>query len=137
MPFDIATGTYTDADAVQPLQTSGSGIDAVGGVTPRTPVASGPADSGPLQGGVMDTVGMLAADTAAGVADARAAMQTAMSARDAALAHYGAQALPLGGAIGDQVDLPPVPENAVPPSDSFLMPYSGDEPTPALDFYGA
>ena len=41
------------------------------------------------------------------------------------------QALPQGGHIGDAMDLPEVPDNALPPALSDEYPFAGMEPTPA------
>jgi hypothetical protein len=133
MGTDIATGASGPTpDAVQPSPRD-SGL---AGITPRTPVASGPADSGPLVGGVMPTVSMFGEQAAAGTADCAAAQATAMDARNAMLAHYQAQALPMGGQIGDALPVPLVPDAAEPATDTDLYPYAGQEPTPAgVGFY--
>ena len=123
----IATGTPEDHPTPLPYSPG----DPLAGVTPRTPVASGPADAGPLQGGVRDLTGERLAQLAAGEADAGAAMAAGMAAEGDRRSGYQAQALPLGSHIGDDLVLPAVPTNAVPPAMSDLYPWSGQEPTPA------
>jgi hypothetical protein len=127
MPFEIATGTYTSADSLLPLQTEGSGISPLAEITP---VASAP-DPQQAQSGVMPTTAMLSEQMAAGEADVRAAQASAMSAEDRRRGHYQAQAMPVGGHVGDVLTLPDVPANAVPPAMSDDYPYAGLEPTPA------
>jgi hypothetical protein len=100
-------------------------------VTPTTPVASGPTDAGPLEGGVFDAQGQQASIIAAGEADAAAAMSAGMSAEGDRRNHYETDIMPAGAAYGDAMDLPVVPPAAVPPAMSDLFPYNGAEPTPA------
>lgn len=131
MPFDIATGTYTDALSLLPLDASAS--PATAGVTPIASTPS-PADQTP----VMPYTSMLAEDMAAGEADCRAAQAAGMDARNAMLGHYQAQALPLGGQLGDNLVIPLVADSSVPPANSDLYPWPADEPVPAaagMDWY--
>jgi hypothetical protein len=126
MPFDIATGTYSDADPVLPLADTGSGITALAGVTPVAGQLT-PADQTPE----MNYTAMLTADMAAGEADARAAQASAMAAEDSRRRGYEAQAIPLGGQIGDNLVMPVVPDNAVVAASSDDYPWPGDEPLPS------
>jgi len=129
MPFDIATGTYSEAPSVLPFHAALS--PAVAGVTQTTPVASGPPTSGPLVGGVRDLTGERLGQLAAAEADCRGAQSTAMSARDAMLGHYEGQVMPLGGQAGDNLMLPVVPDSATVPASSDQYPWPGDEPVPS------
>ncbi len=100
--LDIATGQLTDHDSgVLPLATSGSGIDAVAGVTPVTGALTGPTYPG--------IAPMYDDQIAADLADCRAAQSAGMDARDTMISHYQAQALPLGGQSGDGMTFPPSP----------------------------
>ncbi len=100
--LDISTGQLADHDSgVLPLATSGSGIDAVGGVTPVTGALSGPTYPG--------IAPMYDDQIAADLADCRAAQAAGMSAENDRRSHYQAQALPLGGEIGDGMTFPPNP----------------------------
>jgi hypothetical protein len=121
MPFDIATGTYSDAPSVLPLDASAS--PATAGVTPIASTPS-PADQTP----VMPYTSMLTEDMAAGEADARSAMSAGMDARNSMLSGYQAQALPLGGHVGDVMDLPGVPEQATGAAGGFLYPAPPETP---------
>jgi hypothetical protein len=103
--MDIATGQPQDHPSLLPLDATG--LPAVAEVTPATPVASGPADAGPLQGGVMPTTAMFGEQAAAGTADAAAAMHAGMSAETDRRAGYAAGMLPVGASYGDTMDLPP------------------------------
>jgi|ERR1017187_10406853 hypothetical protein len=122
MPFDIATGTYSEAPSVLPLDPS----PATAGVTPVA-AAPSPADQTP----VMPYAAMFAEQRQQGEADCAAAMSAGMAAELDRRSGYQAQALPLGSHIGDDLVLPAVPTNAVPPAMSDLYPWSGQEPTPA------
>jgi len=100
--LDISTGQLADHDSgVLPLATSGSGIDATGGVTPVTGALTGPTYPG--------IAPMYDDQIAADLADCRAAQSAGMDARDTMLSHYQAQAMPLGGEIGDGMTMPPNP----------------------------
>ena len=123
MPFDIATGTYTEADPVQPLLTSGSGIEALAEVTPVAATPS-PLDQTPAA----DITGQQQERDAAGLAAASAAMNTGMDARTSMVHGYEQALLPLGSSPY-QMDLPIVPEQAMPPGQSFLYPSPRDQPT--------
>jgi hypothetical protein len=128
---EIATGQAEDHPSLLPLNDAG-----LPGVVPVTPVSGQltPAD----QGGVLDTIAMFGEQAAAGTADCAAAMHAGMAAEDGRRQHYGQAILPAGSSYGDAMDLPPVPDNAVPPASSDLYPWPGQEPTPAAagtDFY--
>jgi hypothetical protein len=84
-----------------------------------------------VQGGVADTTGMFGEQQRQGAADAAAAMSAGMSAENDRRHHYATDILPQGTAYGDVVNLPDVPDNAVPAANSSLYPWSGLEPTPA------
>jgi hypothetical protein len=127
VPFGIATGTYTSADALMPLLESGSGVDALAGITP---IASAP-DPSQAQGGVADITGQQQERDSSGAAAAAAAQHAGMAAEDGRRQHYAAQQVPVGGSIGDAMDLPVVPAAAVPPAMSDEYPWGGQEPTPA------
>src|ERR1017187_5132940 len=122
MPFDIATGTYSEAPSVLPLDPS----PATAGVT-AVAAAPSPADQTP----VMPYTAMASQDRAAGEADAAAAMAAGMAAEGDRRNHYETDIMPMGAAYGDAMDLPVVPTNAVPPAMSDDYPYAGQEPTPA------
>jgi hypothetical protein len=109
MATDIASGAEmpTPELPVRPIDASATPATLPAAV--RVPVASGPASAGPLLGGVMPTTEMFQSQMAAGEADARAAQAAAQDARGAMLGHYQAQALPLGGHIGDGMTMPPSP----------------------------
>ena len=98
MPFDIATGTYTEATALQPLDASG-----LPGVAPPTAIVPGQL-SGPTYP-AMDTTAMFQQQMAAGEADVRAAQSAGMAAEHDRRAHYGADILPAGAAYGDTMTL--------------------------------
>ena len=128
--MEIATGRPETHETPLPLDEGQSP-----GVAPETPVAG--QLSGPTYD-ARDTTAEFQDQRAAVEADCRAAQAAGMGAREAMLAHYQAQALPLGGHIGDDLPLPPVAVNAVPAMSSDLYPWQGEEPTPAgagLDFY--
>jgi hypothetical protein len=55
----------------------------------------------------------------------------AVAAADARYLQLQSDTYGQGSHIGDLMDLPVVPANAVPPSQSDLYPYAGMEPTPA------
>jgi hypothetical protein len=122
VPFDITTGLYSEANPVHPLDPS-----ATPGV--QAPTAIAPNADAREQGGVWDGTADFAAQADAGAADAAAAMSQAMDAKLGSMAHYQDPLLSLGGHTGDLMDIPVVPAAAVPPSDSFLYPFGGDEPT--------
>ena len=114
----IETGAAEDHPTLLPLDAS-----MTPGVAPVTQTAG----SAPGQGGVMDTTGMYQAQTAEAEAEVRAAQLAGQAAEDDRRSRYQAQALPVGGSIGDAMDLPPVPANAV-TAESY--PKDGDEPIP-------
>jgi hypothetical protein len=126
--MDVKSGRMTSYDPLQPYDPSLS--PATAGVTPTVSPSDSPANVQAQLGGVFDAAGQQADIQARGEADASAAQAAAMDARDSMLAGYQAQILPLGGAYGDQVPIPPVPAAAVPPTDTDWYPYGGDEPTP-------
>lgn len=127
--MEIATGTPESHPTPLPLDASHSP-----GVAPPTAVSGQltPAD----QGGVFDAAATFAEQAAAGTADAAAAMHAGMSAESDRRAHYAADVLPVGANYGDAVTLPLVPDNATPAVQSYLFPFSGDEPTPAGGPFG-
>jgi hypothetical protein len=113
----IETGTPEDHPTPLPLDASAT--PGVVAATPRFP-------SGVQQGGALTNT--------AGVdftADAAAAMSSGMAADADRRGRYAAGMAPLGASAGDQMDLPPVPDNALPPAMSDLYPYAGMEPTAA------
>lgn len=129
---DPATGITTPhGDVVQALQPDGPGI------TPVMPPTAVAASTGPDRldaasyGGVFDATASLTAQMAQQTAEATAAQSAGMDARDSMLSHYEAQAMPLGGQIGDNLVLPVVPDNAVIASSSDDYPWPGDEPVPS------
>ena len=124
--LDIPTGVTTGHGNVVEALHDGSGITAVAGVTPVAGQLT-PADQGP----VFDAQAQQADIIASGAADVAAVQASGMDARTAMLGHYEAQAMPLGGAIGDPMSLPPVPDNALPPAQSDEYPWAADEPVPA------
>jgi hypothetical protein len=91
--------------------------------------------SGPTIPG-RDVQGEYAATQAAALAECSAAQDRGMSAEQDRRGRYGAAILPQGGDYGEQLDIPVVPDNAVPPAMSDLYPYPGLEPTPAGVPYG-
>ena len=125
--MDIATGQPESHPTPLPLDASMSP-----GVAPPTPIQPG-ALSGPTYPG-LDTTAMFQEQMAAGEADCRAAQATGQDARNQMLSGYQAQALPLGGQIGDDLAIPVVPDQATPPAQSFGYPwagfYHGNEPLP-------
>jgi hypothetical protein len=127
MALDIPTGQMTSYDgdhSLQPLDAS-----ATPGVQRPTPIQPGQL-SGPTYDG-RDTRGEYAAPLLALEADVRAAQAAGMSAEHDRRDHYSVDILPPGAAYGDAMDIPPVPDAAVPPAMSDLYPYSGLEPTAA------
>lgn len=128
MGTDIATGASGPTpDAVQPSPRD-SGL---AGTTPVTPGLPGDRTWPGAQGGVFDAAGQQAWIIKHVEADARAAQATAMDARDAMLAHYQAQTIPIGGQLGDDLVMPVVPDNALVPASSDQYPWPGDEPVPS------
>lgn len=92
MGLDVATGSRSQApDGLQPLDASG-----LPGVAPPTEIVPGQL-SGPTVP-ARDTVGEYAAPLAASEADIRAAQATGQDARNAMLAHYHQDILPVGSA---------------------------------------
>jgi hypothetical protein len=122
----ISTGTPEDHPTPLPVDTS-----ATPGIAPPTPVSA----AGNEQGGVLlDISGV---DV---TAEASAAMAAGMNADADRRGRYAASMAPLGASAGDAMNLPPVPDNAVPPAMSDLYPFAGMEPTPAAagwDYTGA
>jgi hypothetical protein len=113
----ISTGTPEDHPSVLPVDSSAT--PGVVAATPRFP-------SGHDQGGALTNT--------AGVdftADAAAAMAAGMSADADRRGRYAAAMGPLGGSAGDDMALPPVYDNALPPAASYEYPYAGMLPTPA------
>ena len=124
--LDIPSGALSDHDSgLLPLDAS-----ATPGVQQPTAIQPGGL-SGPTQAGVAS---VYADQVAADVAACQTAYSAGMHARDAALSHYAGQSLPSGSSMGDAMVIPPVEVNIIPPANSTLFPYSGDEPTPAGDF---
>ena len=129
MPFNVADGSYSEAPSVLPLEASAS--PAVAGVTPVAGQLT-PSDQTPGRDLTGERLGQLASYEQ----DITAAQHAGMGAEHDRRAGYQAQALPLGGQIGDVVDLPLVPDAATPAVQSDLYPYAGMEPTPAgVGFY--
>ena len=122
--MDIATGQPESHDSLLPYDASQSPATAR-----PTSIASAPSPVN--QVGVFDATADQAGRLGGYEADIRAAQASGQNARNAMLAHYGQDILPIGAAYGDPMALPPVPANAVPASLSDLYPYSGMEPTPA------
>jgi hypothetical protein len=113
----IATGTPEDHPTPLPLDTSAT--PAVAPPTQRFP-------SGAVQGGVLaDTSGVDFTGEAA------AAMAAGMSADADRRGRYAASTGHHGASAGDQMVIPDVPANVVPPAESYAYPYSGMEPTAA------
>jgi hypothetical protein len=127
MALDIATGQMTSYDGNHSLQPLDASMNP--GVQAPTPIVPGQL-SGPTYD-ARDTTGEYQSQMAAVEADCRAAQAAGQDARNAMLAHYSADVLPVGASYGDPVDLPPVPAAAVPPAMSDEYPYSGLEPTAA------
>lgn len=117
---DIATGVSGPTpDAIQP-SAGGSGVaDPVS-------VASvpSPADQTPARDLTGERLSQLAAEESA----ISAAQHAGISAEHDRRAGYQAQALPLGGRIGDPVNLPEVPEQATGAAGGFLYPQPPDTP---------
>jgi hypothetical protein len=120
----IETGQPEDHPTPLPLDAS-----MLPGVPPPTVIVPGQL-SGPTVD-ARDTTGEWQAQREAGEADVAAAQASGMAAETDRRQQYGGQILPLGGSYGTQMDIPPVPDNTVPPSQSDLYPYAGLEPTPA------
>jgi hypothetical protein len=95
--MEIATGTAEQHPTPLPYDAALSPA-----LAQPTPIASG----APVQGAVRDTTGEFQSQMTEGAADCRAAQAAAQDARNAMLGHYQAQALPLGGHIGDAMALP-------------------------------
>jgi hypothetical protein len=104
MPFDIATGTCTEAPSVLPLQDTGSGITPLAA---PTPVATAPsaADQTPARDLTGERLGQLAASAA----DWSAAMTAGMGASQDRRQHYGSDVGQHGGAYGDAMVVPQSP----------------------------
>ena len=127
--MDIASGRPESHDSLLPYDASQSPATAR-----PTSIASGPSPVN--QVGVFDATAEQAGRLGGYEADARAAMHAGQNARNAMLAHYGQDILPIGAAYGDPMALPPVPANAVPSENSDLYPWSGTEPVPStVGFY--
>jgi hypothetical protein len=120
--MDIATGRPEDHPTPLPYD---AGLSP--GVAPPTqafPATPG----GSTTGAGMDTTGMFGQQRQAGEADVAAAQAAGMAAELDRRAGYHEDMLPQGADYGDQLDLPVVPDNAVPAAMSGLYPYQGDEP---------
>jgi hypothetical protein len=117
-------------------------VDEAGnpGVAPPTAIAS-PVSSDRLapgnQGGVFDTAGDQSSRLGGYEDDCRAAQQAGMTARDSMLGQYQGQALPLGGHIGDAMNVPPARDDSLPPQAAVDgYPWEGDQPKPPeVGFY--
>jgi hypothetical protein len=118
----IADGTAETHETPLPLDASHS--PAVAAPTPAFP-------SGNQQGGVRDLTGERLAALAASAAECAAAQSAGMGADSDRRGRYAAAMAPLGSGPTDEMTLPVVPANAVPPAMSDLYPYAGMEPTPA------
>ena len=127
---DVSTGVTTPhawlGDVIQPLH-DGPGVDAVAPVTPTAGQLTGPTYD------AMDTTGMAQAQMAAQIAECTGPMAAGMDARNAMLAHYQSQIMPLGSQAGDNMVLPRVPEDAsgsaTPPAGGYLYGTGeGDQP---------
>jgi hypothetical protein len=97
------------------------------GVVGATPAFA----SGTAQGGVRDLTGERLSQLAASEAECASAQAFGMSADGGRREHYLTTTSPLGASAGDAMDLPPVPDNALPPAASYGYPFAGMEPTPA------
>ena len=129
MGLDIATG------AVSPTPDPVHGIDASASPGVQRPGLIQPGQlDGPTEAG-RDMTAEYRATMAAAEAECQAALAPGMAAEDGRRDGYQRQILPAGGSYGDLVDLPPVPDNAVPPAMSDLYPWGGLEPTPASAGY--
>jgi hypothetical protein len=120
----IETGAAESHEAVLPLNPAASP-----GVQGPTAVAGQltPADQTPARDLTSERLGLLAASAA----ECAAAQSYGQSADGSRRQHYLAGMAPLGASAGDQMVLPPVPDNALPPALSDLYPYAGMEPTAA------
>jgi hypothetical protein len=127
--MDIATGQPEDHPTPLPYDPGRSPATA-----PPTAIVPGQL-SGPTVP-ARDTTGEYQAPLSALESDIRGAQASGQNARNAMLAAYERGIRPLGADYGDQPQLPVVPDNAVPPSSSFLYPFSGDEPVPAAGYHG-
>ena len=127
--MDVATGRAEGHESLLPLDESQSPA-----LARPTSIASGPSPVN--QVGVFDATAEQSGRLSGYEADCRAAQATGQNARNSMLAAYEAGIRPLGAMYGDQPQLPVVPDNAVPPSSSFLYPFSGDEPVPAAGYHG-
>ena len=107
-----------------PLSLDSSATPAVVAPTPRFP-------SGNQQGAVRDLAGERLSQLAASAAECAAAQSAGMAADSDRRGRYAAAMAPLGAGPTDEMALPVVPANAVPPAMSDLYPYAGMEPTPA------
>ena len=127
--MDIATGAPEDHPTPLPYDAGASPALA-------RPTTFDSAPSPVNQVGVFDATAEQSGRLSGYEADCRAAQATGQNARNSMLAAYEAGIRPLGAMYGDQPQLPVVPDNAVPPSSSFLYPFSGDEPVPAAGYHG-
>lgn len=119
--MDIATGQPEDHPTPLPLDAS-----ALPAVAPPTAVVGGQLTGPTVPAAVVSYPGQMAGTEAA----AQAAQAAGHAAETARRQHYEAGMLPLGTTgHGDQMNLPPVPSNALPPADSYGYPYPGLEPT--------
>jgi hypothetical protein len=100
-----------------PLPLDASATPGVVAPIPRFP-------SGAVQGGVVTDI--------SGVdftGEAAAAMHAGMAADADRRGRYAASMSPIGASGGDQMAVPVVPDNALPPAQSYGYPYAGTEPT--------
>lgn len=118
--MDIATGKPEDHPVLQ-----SSTIPATARPTETVGQLTGPTIP------ARDAVGEYAAQMAAAEADCRAAQSAGMAAETGRRTSYAADMAPLGASYGDEMALPDVPANTVPPASSDLYPWQGDEPVPA------
>jgi hypothetical protein len=107
-----------------PLPLNAAASPAVVAPTSRFP-------SGNEQGGVRDLAAERLSQLAASAAECAAAQSAGMSADSDRRGLYQSAMAPLGASATDEMVLPVVPANAVPPAQSSLYPYAGMEPTPA------
>ena len=121
--MDIATGQPEDHPTPLPVD-----ISATPAMAPPTAVIQGQLTGPTVPAAVVSYPGQMAGTEAA----AQAAQAAGHAAETGRRQRYEAGMLPLGSTgHGDQMNLPEVPSNAVPPADSSLYPWSGMEPAPA------
>jgi hypothetical protein len=118
----IEDGQPESHETLLPLDASAT--PGVVAATPRYP-------SGTEQGGVRDLTGERLSQLAESEAGCAAAQAYGMTADADRRGRYAASMAPLGASAGDAMDLPPVPDNALPPAASYGYPFAGMEPTAA------